>query len=113
MQQEHRGEGPHNGEFKGQNFFKCDKNCAVFVAMDKITSYNTAKAAQVTKAPDTSVPNQLPEDHKIKNNDHVIFYDIRNKPFKGIAKWIGAVKSNNTKVVGIEVVSNSCTLYYK
>lgn len=81
--------------------------------MDKITNYDTAKAAQITKAPDTSVEKQLPEDHKIKINDHVVFYDIRNEPLRGTAKWIGAVKSTNTKVVGIEVVSDSHTLHYK
>ena len=73
--------------------------------MDKITNYNTAKAAQITKASETSVPKQLPEDHKIKISDHVFFYDRQNILFRGTAKWIGADKSTNTKVVGIEVVS--------
>ena len=104
--QEHRGEGTQNGEFRGHRYFKCDKDCAVFVAMDKITSYNAAEAAKVTKRPDTSVSKPLARDNlHIKISDHVIFYDKHNNAFQGIAKWIGTNKSNDITIVGIEVVS--------
>lgn len=77
----------------------------MFVAMDKITNSESAEAAKVIKTPDTALPKPLAE-HNIKLYNHVIFYDKYNKLFRGTAKWIGTYKSNDTTVVGIEVVSN-------
>ena len=106
--QEHRGEGTQNGEFRGQKYFKCDKDCAVFVSMDKITNSGAAKAAVLTQTATTSAPKPLGEDNNpIRINDHVTFFDISNNLFRGTAKWIGTIKSKDTIIVGIEVVSDN------
>ena len=73
--------------------------------MDKVTD---SKAAAIVAKPSshTVVPKPLGKvNHRIKINDHVNFYDIHNNCFRGIAKWIGHMKSKGTVVVGIEVVS--------
>ena len=101
---EHRGEGTQNGEFKGHKYFKCEKDCAVFVAMDKITDRDAAAAAKVTKTPDT-VPKQLARDLiPIKINDRVTFCDKYDILYKGVSKWIGTDKSSDVILAGIEAV---------
>ena len=75
--------------------------------MDKITSCDAAKAAKVIKTPETSVPKPLAKNnHSIKINDPVTFYDKCNILYRGVAKWIGTSKTD-TVVVGIEVVSDN------
>ena len=82
--------------------------------MDKITNCNAAEAAKVTKTPDTSVPKPPSKNnHSIKINDPVTFYDKYNILYRGVAKWIGTSKSTDTAVIGIEVVSDICTIYCK
>ena len=78
--------------------------------MDKITGCDAAEAAKVTKTPDSSVSKpQAKNNHSIKADDPVTFYDKHNILYRGVAKWIGTSKSN-TVVVGIEVVSyNYCS----
>ena len=106
--QEHRGEGTHNGELKKQKYFKCDKDCAVFVALDKIIDRGAAKAAKITKMPGTSAPKRLAKDNlPVKINDFVTFYDKYNTCYKGVVKWIGTCESSDGAVVGIEVVSDN------
>ena len=90
-------------------FFKCDKDCAVFVAMDKLTDSNTAEAAKVTKTntSDPLVPQPLSTNQSLfKTGDHVIFYDKYKHPVRGIARWTGFNKSDGTTIVEIEVVSD-------
>ena len=78
----------------------------MFVAVDKITNGDAVKAAKLTKTPDASAPKPLARYNcPIKIHDHVIFYNKYNKLCRGVAKWIGTSKSNDTAVVGIEVVS--------
>ena len=107
IKQEFRGQGTQDGEFKRKKYFKCDKNCAVFVAMDKITDYDAAKAAKVTKTSGISASKPLARNnHPIKIDDPVTFFDKFNKLYKGVAKWIGTAKSSDTVIIGIEVVSD-------
>ena len=71
--------------------------------MDKITDHDVAEAAKVTVTPDTCLPRQLAS---IKIDDFVTFCDKRDILYRGVAKWIGTVKSSDAIVVGIEVVSD-------
>ena len=106
--QEHRGEGTNNGEFKKQKYFKCDKDCAVFVAMDKITDCGAAKAAKVTKTPGTSASKPLAKENlPVKINHLVTFFDKYNIVYTGVVKWIGASKLSDEVIVGLEVVSDN------
>ena len=88
--------------------FKCEKDCAVFVSMDKLTTADTAMAAKITQTASSSKPpseNSSP----IKEGDVVTFYGKNNTRLKGTAKWIGINKSlpDAGVIVGIECVSNS------
>ena len=69
--------------------------------MDKITDHYVAEAAKVTVTPDTCLPRQLAP---IKIDDFVTFCDKNDILYRGVAKWIGTVKSSYDIVVGIEVV---------
>ena len=98
-------------------YFKCDKDCAVFVAIDKLTDSNTVEAAKVTKTStsDPLVPKPLilsTDQNSIKCGDHVIFYGKRKHLIRGIARWTGFDKSDGTKIVEIELVSDIIELLY-
>ena len=108
MLQERRGEGTNNGTFKGLELFKCKKDCAVFVSMDKLTEIETTGAAKVTETAD---PSQIPitKDGLPVRSGHVVtFFDQDNQQHMGIVRWTGYDKSvcpDGTAIIGIEAVS--------
>ena len=87
--------------------FKCEKDCAVFVSMDKLTTADTTMAAKITQ---TASPSKPPSENSspIKERDVVTFYDKNNTKLKGTARWIGYNKSlpDAGIIVGIECVSD-------
>ena len=105
--QENRGKGVSDGTFNDTEYFKCDCNCAVFVAMDKLSEPETSKSSQVheTVQPDPSLPNAA-----LKLGDRVTFNDQNHKPVNGIVRWIGRnnILRSGSKIVGIETVSFLC-----
>lgn len=46
--QEGRGRGTTDGVFKGQRHFKCDPNCGLFVALEKLRPYEETKDEKET-----------------------------------------------------------------
>ena len=88
--------------YKGQNYFSCyATNCAVIVAMDKLTDPQSADAAKLME-PQSSSENEM------KLGNLVYFYDGNNDRHEGIVRWIGKDDSDahkGTKIIGIEVVS--------
>ena len=96
---------------KGQRYFFCKNNSAVFVAVDKLTDFNTASSARPHAAKGTAVTVDNPPlssgGDKIKLGSLVTFLDINNHVEKGVVRWVGRNKSDDTEIVGIETVS--CT----
>lgn len=78
--------------------FKCDHNCGVFVDMGKLSGSERK-----------TTPLPIAEGAPLKLGDRVIFYNERDDPVKGTARWIGvnrvAMPSGAT-IVGIETVSS-------
>ena len=86
--------------YKGQRYFYCESNCAVFVAIDKLTDPQTANAAKVLQS--------ASGENEIKLGSLVFFYGGKNHKLEGIVRWIGSNKSyihKSTKIIGIEFVS--------
>ena len=46
--QDGRGKGTTDGHFKGQRYFKCDPNCGLFVALDKLRPFEEKKGEKET-----------------------------------------------------------------
>ena len=102
--QENKGEEEINyGVYKGHHYFSCKStNCAVFVAVDKLTNPETANAAKLMQSAQSTSKNE------IKLGSLVTFYDSDNCEERGIVRWIESDNSdvhNGTKIIGIEVVS--------
>ena len=97
FKQERRGEGTHDGTFRGVDYFECDPNCAVFVSMDKLAQKRSTKAAKVATV--TKQSPQPQDDKPLRLGDKVIVYDKDGHPITGIVR---SVKKN---VLGIEAVS--------
>ena len=61
-----------------------------------------------------TTPSPVADNAPLKLGDRVIFYDGKDNPVKGIARWIGvnrvAMPSGDT-IVGIETVSSVFKLY--
>ena len=93
--------------YKGHRYFSCKStNCAVFVAVDKLTDPETANAAKLMQSVQSTSKDEIK--HEIKLGSLVTFYDSNNYEERGIVKWIGSDKSdlhNGTKIIGIEIVS--------
>lgn len=106
--QECRGEGASDGTFKCTEYFKCDRDCALFVAMDKLsnpTDSNTKPNHEKTVQPH---PSQK-QDDPLKFGDMVTFVDEQDRPVKGVVRWIGRNTNqlkSGAKIVGIETVSS-------
>jgi len=104
--QERRGRGTNDGTFKGLEMFKCKKDCAVFVSMDKLTTADNP--VKVTKATD-SLPTPTTNDGlPVRLGDFVTFFDKDNQKLMGIVRWTGNDKSlcqDGTAIIGIEAVS--------
>ena len=101
--QEKRGLGASDGTFKYTEYFKCKRDCAVFVAMDKLSNPN-GEPTNKTVQPH---PSQK-QDDPLKLGDMVTFFDEQDRPMKGVVRWIGrniSQLSSGAKVVGIETVS--------
>ena len=87
--------------FKSMEFFKCDRDCAMFVAMDKLSELDT-KSHHVQTHPSHA------QDPPLILGDLVTFYDEKDRPMNGVVRWIGKnreVLKDGTKIVGIETVS--------
>jgi len=65
----------------------CDKDCGVFVAMDKLVKLHP----------------KATENMPLKIGDRVIAYDNQDEPVKGKVKWVG--ENNGKPIVGIYTVS--------
>ena len=102
--QENKGEKETSYEvYEGHHYFPCEStNCAVLVAVDKLTdpeiaNINVAKSVRSTSK------------NEIKLGSLVTFYDSDNCEERGIVRWIGISDNsdlhNGTKIIGIEVVS--------
>jgi len=79
--------------------------------MDMLTDYRAADAAKpITDGPMPSVKKP-----PIRADDHVTFSDVHGQKHRGLVRWIGTDKSvlpDGGDIVGIEPVSQFCTLEY-
>ncbi len=108
--------GSSDGFFGGYKYFKCDKDCAVFVSLDKIAAKlpHQVPHCAIPQQPRgfalpraSSVDKPLPPHFKI--NDRVVVYNKKNKPLRGSVRWTGKkVQTRNldTNHIGIETVSD-------
>lgn len=88
-------------------YFKCEHDCAVFVAMDRLSELEYAKSNRVqTHSPQT-------QDNPLKLGDVVTFFDGEGNPVNGIVRWVGRnreILPGGTKIIGIETVGCMCFL---
>ena len=117
-----------NGLYKDEEFFKCEKDCAVFVALDRL-SENRAPVVPIgikslfSANPEScvsgsknsknlqkqkSIEQQQKQQLYFKAGDRVIAFDNDERIVHGTVKWTGGA-SGSENLVGIETVSN---LYY-
>ena len=92
-------------------YFKCERDCGVFVAMDKLSEpqNSNAKASYAHKVvqPHPSHPLQA-QDGPLQLGDMVTFFTENEKPVNGVVRWIGrniSVLKNGSQIVGLETVS--------
>ena len=102
LYQERRGVGTTDGTFKHTTYFRCDHDCGVFVAIDKLINpcaddTDLSQFAQKASRSDS-----------LKIGDNVIVYDDKDQPIRGTVRWIGVNKAaapSGDEIVGIETVS--------
>ena len=89
-------------------YFKCDRDCAMFVAMDKLSDpkESNTKASHIHE---TAPPHPSQEkDDSLNLGDKVLFFNENDNPVNGVVRWIGRnvdKLKNKAKIVGIETVS--------
>jgi len=92
-------------------YFKCDRDCAMFVAMDRMSAPDSSKTIS---SHETVQPHPSQADGtSIKLGDSVTFYDKKDTSVNRVVRWIGIntnAMSDNSKIVGIEMVS--CIILY-
>ena len=109
--------------FKDDQYFECEKDCAVFVALDKLSEH---RVPVVSKPPVSATPGssggggsknvknlqkQKPVEQQqvyYKTGDKVMAFDDNGRTVHGTVKWTGG-STGLGKLVGIETVSH---LYY-
>ena len=66
--QEHRYHGVSDGMFEDEQFFVCEKNCAVFVALDSLSeSHNTGIIKPpITSSADNGITGSNPIDNVVE-----------------------------------------------
>ena len=87
-------------------YFKCDRDCAMFVAMDKLSEPEITKSSHARETVQPHPPQA--QDGPLKLGDEVTFFDENDKPSNGVVRWIGMNKDilrDGSKIVGIETVS--------
>ena len=107
--------------FKDEQLFECEKNCAVFVAIDKLSqSCNIASVNAITKPPTSATSgggggggggsknSKTSVDHQqqqtfYKIGDRVMAFDNEDGTVHGTVKWVGG--SSSGKIAGIQTVS--------
>jgi len=101
-----RGEGASDGTFKHTEYFKCDPDCAMFVAMDKMSNPDNSNAISSHETVQRQ-PSQT-DDAPLKLGDPVIFFsDNNDTPMNGVVRWIGRNRQIMPNIiVGIETVSS-------
>jgi len=93
-------------------FFKCDRDCGMFVAMDKMSAPGNSNAISSHVCETVQPHPSLADDAPFKLGDPVIFYDEKDTPVNGVVRWIGLnsiAAPDKSKIVGIETVS--CIFY--
>jgi len=75
----------------------------VFAAMDRLSEPPITKGAPAAFSP---------AGKKFSNEDKVFFYDKDNQICRGTVRWLGASKTDDAKVVGIEAVSGIMVCKY-
>lgn len=112
--QEHRNCSTSDGTFRDERFFECEKGCAVFVGLDRLSENRVAVASK----PSSSVTShnlkkqksveQQQKQTPFKIGDRVMAFDEDGGTVHGTVKWVGG--TNYSKSIGIETVSLSSTL---
>ena len=94
-------------------YFNCDRDCAVFVAMDKLSEPKNPKSSHTSETVQPHLTQV--QDDLLKLGDKVVFFDENDKPLNGVVRWIGLNKNilqDGSKIVGIETVSCMyCNIY--
>ena len=107
--------------FKDEQFFECDKDCAVFVALDRLLE---SRKAAITKSPTSATAvnggtggsgnknseslqkqksvEQQQKQIPFKVGDRVMAFDNVGGTVYGTVKWVGG---STVKLLGIETVS--------
>ena len=94
-----RGLGTTDGFIEGFQCFKCEENCGMFVAMDKLAKPQ-CDFLLVRQQSDDNAP--------IKKGDRVATCDDHGTPVQGAVQWIGKnriIMPDETLIVGIYTVS--------
>lgn len=111
--QEKKSHGSCNGHFRGITYFDCEKDCAVFVALDKIslnsTTVGTAAPGITTSKSKQGLLLQQPIEqpqHQINRGNKVSVVGDNGDLVKGTVRWSGRNTGSQGNIVGIETVSH-------
>jgi len=92
-------------------YFKCDRDCGMFVAMDKMSAPDNSNAISSHVHETVQLHPSQGDDVPLKLCDPVIFYDENGIPVNGVVRWIGKnTQIMPNKIVGIETVSCICCI---
>lgn len=114
--QEHRYCSTSDGTFRDERFFECEKGCAVFVGLDRLSENRVAIASKpfgsVTSGNGSNLQKQKSVEQQQKQTfkigDRVMAFDEDGGTVHGTVKWIGG--TNSKRLIGIETVSLSSTI---
>ena len=124
QEEQYRHHGSSNGFFGGEQFFKCDENCALFVPLDRLTPIepmqqnepDPQKHPMTTRSQTKAQQSNLdqynrscsPKQHhfQFQLNDRVVVHDKHGTGVYGAVKWIENVQyaGEYLTAVGIETV---------
>ena len=117
--QEHKSRGSSDGYFRGKEYFNCEKNCAVFVALDKLSLHPTVSmstpgitSSKSKQALQLQQPIEQHQHHpmQFKRGDRVSVVNNTEDLVMGTVRWSGRGTGPKGNIVGIETVSyHTCT----
>ena len=87
--------------FRDERYFECDKDCAVFVGLDKLSE---SRSAIISKPQKQKSVEQQQKQNTIKIGDRVMAFDNDGGTVHGTVRWTGG-SIGSSIFIGIETVS--------
>ena len=100
----------------GKSHFACEKNCAMFVALDQLSHNGNGSdfAAPISSGQGVAVESE--EQPQFRMKDRVVVYTRKNATVHGTVQWFGRYNSPDIQeafVAGIETVGYGCLSMYQ